>query len=257
MYVNVLNQKINELRETTGSTAAAQGAAPASVTAYSAIAALQEASGKGSRDMIRAGYRQFKKICYMMIELMRQFYNEPRIFRITGQGTQAQYMEMDNSMLQPQMQTDIMGQEFGSREPVFDIKVRPSKQTSYSRMAQNELAKELYGAGIFAPQNADSALAVLDMMDFEGKDKVVERVQQNGTLMQMVQQLMMQNQQLMAALGMAQQPAAPEAAAPAGQPAGQQPVKEEPQTDSLGAELQSGRRIKAPRERAQSAASVG
>jgi hypothetical protein len=156
-------------------------------------------------------------------------------------------------MMQPQMQPGILGQDFASREPVFDIKVRPNKQTAYSRMAQNELAKELYGAGIFAPQNADSALAVLEMMQFEGKDKVVERVQQNGTLMQVVQQLTMQVQQMQAALGMAQPAAASAGGAPAAQPEMQ---GNEPQTDSLGAERQSGKRISAPRERANQASAV-
>ena len=250
LYVQVLNAKINELRETSGSTEAAQGGAPAGVTAYSAIAALQEQSSKSSRDLIRAEYRRYKDLCYMVIELMRQFYTTDRIFRITGDG-QPQYVTFSNAAMQPQPSYGPTGNEYQSHEPIYDIKVKPSKQTAYSRMAQNELAKELYGAGIFAPQNADSALAVLDMMQFEGKDKVVERVQQNGTLMQMVQQLSMQLQQLMGMMGM-------QAAAPA-QPAPEQPQnepKKEPDMDSLGNERQAGKRITAPRERANMASAV-
>lgn len=246
LYVQVLNAKINELRETSGSTEAAQGAAPAGVTAYSALAALQEQSAKGSRDLIRAGYRRYKDLCYMVIELMRQFYTTDRVYRITGDG-QPQYVTFSNAAMQPQVSYGPTGEEYKAHEPIYDIKVKPSKQTSYSRMAQNELAKELYGAGIFAPQNADSALAVLDMMQFEGKDKVVERVQQNGTLMQMVQQLSMQLQQLTGMMGM-------HAAAPA-QPEPEQPQKE-PDMDSLGNERQAGKRITAPRERANMASAV-
>lgn len=253
LYVQVLNQKINELRETSGSTAAAQGGAAAGVTAYSAIAAMQEAASKPSRDLIRAGYRRFKDLCYMVIELMRQFYDTPRIYRITGEG-QPQYVEFDNTAMQGQVMMGATGEEYRTHEPIYDIKVRPSKQTAYSRMAQNELAKELYGAGIFAPQNADSALAVLDMMQFEGKDKVVERVQQNGTMMQMMQQMAMQIQQLQAMLGIQQPAAGTEAGgAPAAAPEAPQ---QEPQTDSLGAEQQTGKRITAPRERANAASSV-
>jgi hypothetical protein len=250
LYVQVLNSKISELRETSGSTEASQGGAPAGVTAYSALAALQEASGKTSRQLIRAGYRRFKDLCYMVIELMRQFYDTPRIYRITG-DSQPQYVEFDNSMMQGQTMIGPTGEEFKLHEPVYDIKVKPSKQTSYSRMAQNELAKELYGAGIFAPQNADSALAVLDMMEFEGKDKVVQKVQQNGTMMQMMQQMAMQIQQLQGMLGMQQPGAAPQQQAPASEP-----PKEEPKTDSLGNEQQSGKRINAPKERAAAATAV-
>ena len=257
LYVQVLNSKINELRETSGSTEAAQGGAPAGVTAYSAISALMEASGKSSRQLIRAGYRKFRELCYMVIELMRQFYDTPRVYRISGNGAQPEYVQFDNTAMQGMPAIGPTGEEFTEHEPIFDIKVKASKQSTYSRMAQNELAKELYGAGVFAPQNADSALALLDMMDFEGKDKVVEKVQQNGTLMQMVQQLSMQVQQLTAMLGIQQgMPAgAPaegmNAPAPAGAAQGTQP-----QLDSLGNEQQQGRRIDAPRERAAAAASV-
>jgi len=254
-YMGVLNNKISELREVSGSTAAAQGGSPAGVTAYSAIAALQEASSKPSRDIIRAGYRRFKDVCYMMIELFRQFYDVPRTIRITGGQGQAEYIPFDNSMLGPQPQPGVMGVDFAERLPVFDIKIKAAKQTAYSRMAQNELAKELYGMGMFAPQNADSALMVLDMMSFEGIDKVRERIRQNGGMFQMMQQLMMQVQQLQAALGIAQQ----------GQEAGgsdqvgnsrEEVGGEEPKTDSLGNEQQRGKRISAPRERALNANSV-
>ena len=36
---------------------------------------------------------------------------------------------------------------------------------------------------------SDQALACLEMMDFDGKDKLQEQIQQNGTLYQQVQQL--------------------------------------------------------------------
>lgn len=260
LYVNILQSKIQELRETSGSTAASQGGAPAGVTAYSALAALQETAAKPSRDIIRASYRAYKKICYMMIELMRQFYDAPRVIRITGESGQPEYMPFDNSGLLPQAQPGVMGVEFSERLPVFDIKVKPAKQTAYSRMAQNELAKEMYGAGIFAPQNADSALAMLDMMEFEGKDKVVQKVQSNGTLFQVLQQVLMQLQQLQAMVGLAG-PQQPGGAAPAPGGGGAPEAASGPEpgenNDSLGKEQQTGKRINAPRERAQNANSVG
>jgi hypothetical protein len=257
LYIGVLNNKISELREVSGSTAAAQGGASAGVTAYSAIAAMQEAAGKGSRDLIRAGYRKYKDICYMMIELFRQFYNVPRVIRITGQGGENAYMPFDNSMLGPQAQPGVLGVDFTERLPVFDIKIKAAKQTAYSRIAQNELAKELYGAGMFAPQNADSAMMVLDMMSFEGKDKIMEKIRQNGGMYQMLQQMAMQIQQLQAALGMRmQQEAGGQEDGGQRQPMGEMD-RRQPDNDSLGAERQQGKRISAPRERAEAANSVG
>ena len=61
-------------------------------------------------------------------------------------------------------------------------------------MAQNELALQFYSAGFFVPQNADQAIACLDMMDFDRKQQIIDRISQNGT---MYQQLMMMQEQLM------------------------------------------------------------
>ena len=76
------------------------------------------------------------------------------------------------------------------------------KSSSYSKMAQNELALQFYGQGFFNPQMADQALAALDMMEFRGKESVVQRISQNGTLMQ---QLMQTQMQLVTALQMLDQ----------------------------------------------------
>ena len=43
---------------------------------------------------------------------------------------------------------------------------------------------QLYGLGILQPQNAPAALQLLSLMDFEGKDKIIAKVSENGTLQQ-------------------------------------------------------------------------
>ena len=183
IYATILNNKISELKETSGNRDYSQGATTSGVTAASAIAALQEAGSKLSRDMLKSAYRAFVQECYLCIDLMRQFYTAPRCFRITGEsGAQAGFVDFDNRGLMPQPQGVEFGVALGDRLPVFDITVVPAKKSTYSRLSQNELAKELYGLGLFNPQLADQSLAVLDMMDFDGKDKVVEKISQNQTL---------------------------------------------------------------------------
>lgn len=198
IYYNILQQKIDELKETSGNRDFSQGSTTNGVTAASAIAALQEAGSKLSRDMIKSAYRAYTQECYLVLELMRQFYNEPRIFRITGQGTGYDFVSFDNTGMLPQSQGMDFGLDLGSRLPVFDIRVTPEKQSVYSRLSQNELALQFYGQGFFNPQLTDQALACLEMMDFDGKDKVMERITQNGTLFQQVQQLQQQMMQLAA-----------------------------------------------------------
>lgn len=190
IYVTVLNNKISELKETSGNRDFSQGVTGSGVTAASAIAALQEAGSKLSRDALKSAYRAFTEECYLCIELMRQFYDAPRAFRITGEdGVGYEFAQFDNSALQPRQEDMGFGLGMADKLPVFDINVVAAKKSTYSRLSQNELAKELYQMGFFNPQLADQAAACLQMMDFDGKEQILDRVQQNGTMYQQLQQM--------------------------------------------------------------------
>ena len=201
IYLNVLSAKINEMKETSGNRDVNNGGAPSGVTAASAIAAMQEQSGKLSRDQIRVSYQTFKDVVSCVIEVIRQFYDAPRMFRITGEMGQEEFVSYDNSGLQMQGFTDPATGMTEFHQPVFDLKITAQKATEYSKMSQNELALQLYQLGMFAPNNADPALSTLEMMDFDGKDQVMQRVQQNGTLLQMLQMVQQENMALKAAMG--------------------------------------------------------
>ena len=175
-YIHVLESTINELRQTSGNTEAGTGAVSSGVTAASAIAALQEASGKGSRDATLTAYRAYSRLVALCIELIRQFYDLPRQFRITGETGAPDYITYTNHGLKPQHQGVAFGQDLGYRKPVFDIKIVPQKKNSYTKVAQNELALQLLKLGFFNPQLADQALLCLEMMDFDGKDTVMGRI---------------------------------------------------------------------------------
>ena len=194
IYVQVLINKIDELKEVTGNRDISTGGTTSGVTAASAIAAMQEAGSKLSRDNNKASYRAFRKVCLMVIELIRQFYNVPRCFRIMGENGAARYVEYSNAGIQPQFQGIEMGVDMGHRMPLFDIEITAQKQSPYSKMSQNELALQFYQAGFFNPQMADQALACLDMMDFDRKQFIMQRIAQNGGMYQ--QMLMMQQQML-------------------------------------------------------------
>ena len=190
------NSRIEELKEISGNRDMTQGGTAGGVTAASAIAALQEAGSKLSRDMLKSAYRAFAKECYLIIDLMRQFYDEERIFRIIGETGRSEFVHFSGAALRAQALPGVGGVELGSREPVFDIVVSAEKKSTFSRLSQNETAKECYQLGFFAPRNADAALAALEMMHFEGIEKVRQRVRQNGTLAQRLEQLQSQLVQL-------------------------------------------------------------
>lgn len=194
-YINVLTNKIDELKEVTGNRDVNNGGTTGGVTAASAIAAMQEASGRTSRDASKSAYRAYSKIVNLIIELIRQFYSLPRQFRITGNDGNEQYVTYSNQGLQMQPQGSAFGMDMGMRKPVFDIKVSAQKQNPYSKLSQNELAIQLFGLGIFNPELSDQALAMVQMMDFDDKNKVIQTIQKNGTLYEklaMTQQQMLQ-----------------------------------------------------------------
>ena len=180
-YLNLLQQDIEELRQTTGNTETSTGSVSSGVTAASAIAALQEASGKGSRDSTRASYRAFARITELCVELIRQFYSMPRQFRIAGARGEYRYISYTNRGLQPQQQM-LLGQPMGMRKPVFDIRISPQRRNIFSTVSQNELAMQLFKLGLLNPQLADQALLCLDLMEFEGKDALIQKVAGNARL---------------------------------------------------------------------------
>ena len=197
--LNVLQMKIDEMKETSSNRDFNQGGAGGGVTSGAALSVLQEAGNKTSRDMISASYRSFTQECYLAIELIRQFYDEVRCFRIIGNTGKNEYIQFSNASIQPQpIPPAYPGQELepgymeASRKPVFDVVVKAQKRSPYSKLSQNELGKELYQLGVFNPQLADQSLTLLDMMEFDGIEKVRDKVQQGQTLLN--QLTMMQDQ---------------------------------------------------------------
>lgn len=189
-YIQVLDRTIQELRETSGNTETATGSTSSGVTAASAIAALQEASGKGSRDSTLAAYRAFTQIVDLCIELIRQFYNLPRQFRIVGENGAQRFVTYTNAQLVPQHQGMLHGQDMGYRLPVFDIKVSAQKKSVYTKVSQNELALQFFQMGFFNPTMTDQTLMCLDIMDFDGKDEILQKVSRMGTMHQKLVQYM-------------------------------------------------------------------
>ena len=206
-YTNILESKIQEMKETAGNRDATTGGTSAGVTAASAIAAMQESAGKTSRDQISSSYERYKDLVYMVIELIRQFYDMPRQFRIVGEQGQQEFTQYSNQGLQPQYQGMEFGIDMGFRLPIFDIEVKAEKENAYTQLSQNELALQFYNLGFFNPDNVDQALACIEMMEFQGKNQMISKIQQNGGMYQQMlqmQQQMLQMAQMIDMLGAAQ-----------------------------------------------------
>ena len=197
--VQKINDKINEMKETTGNTDVARGNVGGGITSGSAISALQESAGKTSRSQNLMAYEAYSDLITMVIELIRQFYDVPRQFRILGKKGY-EYVSYSNENIKEQQQESDFDVEAGYRVPTFDIEVTAQKANPYSKNSQNELALQLYNMGFFAPQNGDVALTCLDAMDFAHKEDITSKIQQNATLYQENMQLKQQTLQLAAVI---------------------------------------------------------
>ena len=197
-YLSVMQDKVDEMKDTAGNRDINSGGTGAGVTSGAAIASLQEAGNKVSRNIISAAYRAYARINSLVIELIRQFYEEERMFRITMPNGEYDFVGISNAGLKDQsMGYDEQGIEL-VRKPIFDLKIKAQKKNPFSRMEENERAKELFGMGFFNPDNADMALMALDMMTFEGIEEVKDKISQGKTMANMLQQAQMLIQQLQA-----------------------------------------------------------
>ena len=188
VYVGVLQNKIDELKENTFNRDVNAGGSGGSQTA-AGIAALQESGSKSSRAAIQGTYRAFQAVVNMVIERIRQFYDTPRMFRILGQDRSIKFTTFDNSGMKG-IPIEGIEEDFGSAEPVFDLDVRVSKMNAWSRQAQNQDVINFYGMGFFNPQMSTQALACLEVLDLDNKDKLTETIKQNGMKEQFAQQFL-------------------------------------------------------------------
>ena len=172
VYVAVLQNKIAEMKETAGNRDVMGGGTAGGVTAATAIAALQEAGGKLSRNMIDDGYEAFAEVLTLCIELVRQFYDMPRQFRLLGKKG-VEFASFDNRSLKPKAL--LMG---GYRVPEFDLEVSAQNETPYKTMEYNQLALQLFQMGFFRSDMAEQALRCLELMEFKNKDALTEVIRE-------------------------------------------------------------------------------
>ena len=112
----------------------------------------------------------------MCNELMREFYDEEKVYRITNELGQKEYAVFSGDMLSGKAKEyDSLGFETGTkyRRIDFDISIVPQRQNSYKREANNQTIVQLWEMGIFSGQNIDLAITALKAMNFDGRDGII------------------------------------------------------------------------------------
>lgn len=216
IVTKIRQDKIQEMKELSGNRDFNQGGTTGGVTAFGAIAALQEAGNKTTRDLVKSNYRSFKKLVTLVVELIREFYSEDRQFRITGEDGKPKYITFNNQNMINQITnmdeaylTDEMGNQIPNpewepeyRKPVYDIEIIPQKENPFNTISHNQMMLDLFERGVFNPEAAIPATLLLENMIFDGKEKLLLKVKENGEMynqMMQMQQEFMQMQQIIQA----------------------------------------------------------
>ena len=170
-------EKILELKEVIGNRDFQQGATASGVTAASAINILQQSGEKLSRVMIDDSFDVYAEIISICIELIRQFFTKERIYRITNDLGNVEFVEFSNRyLINPDK--DYLGFPISNRpsKAEFDIEIIPERQSPTSRETNNQLILELWKSGILSNTSPDMAIVILESMNFDGKERIIEQL---------------------------------------------------------------------------------
>lgn len=206
--VNHRENKIMELKEILGNRDFSQGGTTGGVTAASAITALQNSGDKLSRDMISESYYAFSQIVWLIIELVREFFDEERTYRVLGEDASYSYVSYSNKGLKERPvlgeleglipadtvteMAEVMEMPLSYEKPVFDITLTVEKNNPYQRSQHNSLIISLYQLGLFTPQNLTLGRFVISNLNFDGKDKILQQIDEMNEQMQAEQAAMQQ-----------------------------------------------------------------
>lgn len=175
--LTVRDSKIKEMREVTSNRDVNHGTSE-SLTSGVAIAALQEAGSKVTRDIITNSFNAYESVVRLVIELIRQFYSDERCFRITEpNGDGYRYLNYSAKGLREEKIT--IGNDIFYRLPIFDIEVKAKTTSVFSRLAQNETIINLYKLGFFKSENNAESISALSSMELEGKKQILESLRNN------------------------------------------------------------------------------
>lgn len=167
----LMQYAIDAMKEESGQNAFVRGEGGKSVTAASAIMALQEAGSKRSRNIVSRMYDAFQDVVDLMLRLIAQFYDEERTFAITEPGQEPVDVAVDRSQFARDDGTQIE----------FDISVNVQKKVAYKSVYNDERIFQLLQIGAISP-----AIAI-KMMDFDRKDEFLAAIaeeQQQQAIMQ-------------------------------------------------------------------------
>ena len=180
----------SDMKMDSGQNQFSRGEVSGGVTAASAISALQEAGGKITRmrtNILSAG---FKKIVEQILWLVSEFYTDERTALVVGEDFQPMPIMLNADHLMGERR------KAGSLQPPpYTVSIQIQRSNPMRVQAQNDLFLQAYSMSAQSGQNFPLSV-LFEMLNVDGKDRILPILQRVEQTTQMMQQLQMQNEQL-------------------------------------------------------------
>lgn len=194
MVTQQMIQLQTDLKQDSGQNQFTRGETTGGVTAASAISSLQEAGGKVSRLRTHGLNQGFKEIVEQVMWLISQFYDDERVIYITGRP------DKENREVKISRKV-IYGNKLPRGKalppPPFSVQVQVQRRNPLRVQAQNELFMQMYSMAAQGGQIFPLSV-LLELLQVDGKERILPVVRESETYAQQMQQLAAQNEQLMA-----------------------------------------------------------
>lgn len=190
MVTGQMLQLQNDIKQDSGQNQFTRGETAGGVTAASAISALQEAGGKMTRMRTNALNSGFREIVEQVMWLISQFYDKKRALYVTG--------HKDGSEREVDASPEHL---FGKRDkgtlppPPYTVQVQVQRRNPLRQQAQNELFMQAYSMSAQAGQIFPLSV-LFELLQVDGKDKILPVLRQTDAITQQMQQLAQQNEML-------------------------------------------------------------
>lgn len=103
----------------------------------------------------------------MVIELMRQFFVTPRMYRVCDSTGKKSFAEFSKDMM------------YSCDRPLeFDIDVTIQRENPYSRESINKTIMDLWKMGLLHSDNVNTSVIAIKNMQFDGKEKLIADLQE-------------------------------------------------------------------------------
>ena len=173
---------LDAIKQESGQNQFSRGEGGLGVTAASAIQSLQEAGAKSSRMESQRLSDMYRRAVEQVLWLIGQFYDPPRILMITG--------KQDS----PLAATPILAgrgtmTSAADLHPAYRVNTQIRRRNPLRVESENELVLKLYEMSLGSGEPLPLA-SVLELLQVDGKDRILPRVQEAQRQMQAAQQAM-------------------------------------------------------------------